>query len=64
MTRDKVDLALGIAVSKHDGDVGEEKRKSVPFLLEMRTTQCSQRGAACHGVFSNLDKLSNKTFRK
>jgi hypothetical protein len=22
------------------------------------------KGAACHGVFSNLDRLSNKTFRK
>jgi hypothetical protein len=32
MTRDKVDLALGIAFSKHDGDVDEEKRKSVPFF--------------------------------
>ena len=29
MTRDEVDLALGIAVSKHDAGVGEKKRKVV-----------------------------------
>ena len=29
MTRDKVDLALDIAVFKHDGGVGEKKRKIV-----------------------------------